>query len=162
MKKRDEPYPVGTKVYVACYRQEQRSTITDRLINENVWVENVPAIVMQLRETEIRRDHFIYTYKVAFLDGTIMTASSRQVSLTKMKKRDEPYPVGTKVYATYWGNDGEIHYDKPCVVQKILLDTDATCVYQVVFVDGIVLRILSNQLSVAKKGIRDEDQWHER
>lgn len=76
-----------------------------------------------------------------------------------MKRDGEPYPVGTKLYATYWGNDGKVNYDKPCVVHSVVRNTDMTCIYAVVFVDGTSIRILSNQLSTTKQEISfDEHQ----
>lgn len=75
-----------------------------------------------------------------------------------MKRAGEPYPVGTKLYATYWGKDGKIHYDKPCVVAKCLLNTDVTGMYLITFIDGTSTRILSNQLSTTKQELKFDEQ----
>lgn len=79
-----------------------------------------------------------------------------------MKRAGEPYPVGTKLYATYWGKDGKVYYDKPCVVRSVVLDTGITCLYVVVFIDGVTIRTVSNQLSTTKQELSFDEQGHER
>jgi len=84
-----EPYPVGTKVYMAYFQRETRSSPTGRLLEENVWRENIPVIVTKVYNTVIRGDHLRYSYTVTMLDGTIVRVAGRQLSLTKVYRHEE-------------------------------------------------------------------------
>lgn len=83
-----EPYPVGTKVYMGYYQTQQVVTPTGRIKFEDVWVENVPVIVTQVRKTTIRGDYLKYTYVVTMLEGTVLRVAGRQLSRTKVYQRE--------------------------------------------------------------------------
>lgn len=79
-----EPYPVGTKVYMAYFHKQQIVTPTGCIKFEDVWVENVPVIVTQVRKTTIRGDYLKYTYVVTMLEGTTLRVAGRQLTRTKV------------------------------------------------------------------------------
>lgn len=63
----DEPYPVGTKVYV---------TYTE--INRIYWTQDEPGIVVDVAGPRLSADHIVYT--IVFLEGSTITMSARGVS----------------------------------------------------------------------------------